>query len=290
MSMAQEIELPIFPPDLEREIFETSALLHPVSIPKLMLVACRARDCPLCGIYAFSIKEFRVALDPYPLFTWDILLRAMRSKPASFFHSSVRNLCILDQDAPGSSAREFLSLCTGVTNLSIWGRSLPPTHYAHLRPHRLTSFAMDLNHIISPTHEFFSRLTHLEARNFPFPTEWPEFIDHLSRLPSLTHFSVYSTSQTDLQQVLDACSGLRVVILLYCREAPSISDRRFVALKGGSELAEWQMGAYTGEDYWSFGEEVIAKRPPGPVNEYRIFEYVSSIRNPGMRLREGDRL
>ncbi|KAK6995827.1 hypothetical protein R3P38DRAFT_3223330 [Favolaschia claudopus] len=286
--MSQQNEFPLLPLEIEREIFETCAVRRPISIPTLMLVAWpMARERMVCLflhvcwakysserrieyrveplLFRTIAVGFSVSLEPYPIFTWKALLSAVRSKPASFFHTAVRNLCVLD-DSLYASTEEVFAACTGVANFSLWS-DLPPTQFAHLRPTRLTSTVAKLFPLLPPTHNFFSWLTHLEVRHNSLPPEAP---GDLKLLPALTHLAVYDFRTEDIQELFDVCTRLQVLVALFQRTAPTIHDRRFVAMVNGGQLADWQMAAYLGEDYWTLAEQIVARRPPGPVNDSLI--------------------
>ncbi|KAJ7705402.1 hypothetical protein B0H17DRAFT_1037849 [Mycena rosella] len=73
---------PIFPPELEREIFEAAALMHPNSIPSLS---------HRVHIWIEPFLYIVIRIDIVPMA--DAVRR--ETKPASFFQESVRHLCSL---------------------------------------------------------------------------------------------------------------------------------------------------------------------------------------------------
>ncbi|KAJ7443899.1 hypothetical protein B0H11DRAFT_452304 [Mycena galericulata] len=82
------------PPELERQIFEISALSRPRAIPRLMLAAWRVKEWVEPLLYRTIVLKYGPRADHYPAFTVDILLTSIRSKPA-FFRDAVRNLLFL---------------------------------------------------------------------------------------------------------------------------------------------------------------------------------------------------
>ncbi|KAJ7664499.1 hypothetical protein DFH06DRAFT_1324050 [Mycena polygramma] len=75
----------VFPPELEREAFETTALLYPGEIPTLLRVA----RCVLGWIEPLLYRVIHLASNDEP--TARALLHAMSTKPPSFFRT-VRHL------------------------------------------------------------------------------------------------------------------------------------------------------------------------------------------------------
>ncbi|KAJ7758123.1 hypothetical protein DFH07DRAFT_1024917 [Mycena maculata] len=78
---------PIFPPELEREIVETTAVLHPLTMPTPASGALRSH-LPLLSRVLMVAEGFDLV--HRPMDDDDVLaLRAMRVKPASFFAENV---------------------------------------------------------------------------------------------------------------------------------------------------------------------------------------------------------
>ncbi|KAJ7461189.1 hypothetical protein FB451DRAFT_1405047 [Mycena latifolia] len=97
-----ESSLPALPLDLERHIFEITALSRPVLIPRLMLVAWRVKEWaePLLYRTITTSDASRIVHDEnYPLLTSAAMLLALEKKPATFFRDAVRNLYLIVADA-----------------------------------------------------------------------------------------------------------------------------------------------------------------------------------------------
>ncbi|KAJ7691867.1 hypothetical protein B0H14DRAFT_3906143, partial [Mycena olivaceomarginata] len=74
---------PAFPPELERELFETAALVHPATIPALLRVAKRV----LLWIEPYLYRVIRMHRDNRAMVT--AVLEAMKSKTQEFFRQAV---------------------------------------------------------------------------------------------------------------------------------------------------------------------------------------------------------
>ncbi|KAJ7088124.1 hypothetical protein C8R44DRAFT_819515 [Mycena epipterygia] len=271
--------LPAFPPDLERQIFEISALLRPVGIPKLMLVAWRVKDWVEPLLYRIVAIDRVRWLPMLPAFTTGkFLSSAIKSKP-SFFGRAVRHLMVAGGDTP--SYEYILSICRGVEDLWINYdlteiiSVIEPLRLKHLHAH-----ALPFLRTLTPIHAFFSQITHLELMDTREDLEtWSE----LYLIPQLTHLSFNDNAFAPLcGELLDTCKSLAVLVFQGSQRNPSplaglSHDFRFVAMRCFYYHLDWQMGAYAGMDYWSRAESFIAKRRSGEVDaqQYEIFEDLS---------------
>ncbi|KAJ6556180.1 hypothetical protein B0H19DRAFT_140188 [Mycena capillaripes] len=269
--------------DLERYIFEICALSRPVLVPKLMLIAWRVKEVePL--LYRTIAVQFPTTIDGYPIFTWDVLMSAIHSKPASFFHRSVRNVCLfLYNDATlVANAQNLLSVCTGTENLAIFigiDRLVPLI--ASLPLKRLYTHGKALFRDLPVTHPLFTHITHLGLGNATWLTQ--EHIRRFTLMPRLTHLSFSDISDLGIAPCLDllqTCRSLSVLIVhinggieASQQSFPALArDPRFVVMRNAFYVPDWQMGALVGTDYWTRAEDFIAQRRSGEVNalQYEI--------------------
>ncbi|KAJ7488998.1 hypothetical protein FB451DRAFT_1223457 [Mycena latifolia] len=160
-----EASSPLFPSDLEREIFETAAELYPETIynPSLLLVAKRVYE------WIERIKFRAVTSDAFsPACPLRLLQKAIRlnNKPAKFFHDRVRHLFI-------SASREdelqtILSACTGLRSLVLGGWA-GPSILPSLAGVQLRRLSISLDKLydgiddIDLSHPAFTFVTHLES-------------------------------------------------------------------------------------------------------------------------------
>ncbi|KAJ7168472.1 hypothetical protein C8R46DRAFT_1091741 [Mycena filopes] len=297
---------PIFPAELEREIFELAALFRPTTIPDLMLVASYVKNWVEPFLYRTIVFEHPI--DGYPAFDPYILIRAIQSKPAAFFRNYVRHLNLRDSSYPMTreEAHFIISACTGVENLIVTDSDasiLSEDFLRNLRP--LKRLSIGLQRLFHPSvaffrphlgpapidfnHRVFSQLTHLEISdllNFD-TTQWVE----LAILPALTHLSFHHGTIVPLFKLLldTPTTSLEVLVLLTpsaptwetqggLRDTPLVQDARFVAMSCLDRHRDWQMGAHSGDDYWSRAEEFVAQRRAGRVDRGSS-SFPSNVRN-----------
>lgn len=221
---------------------------------------------------------------------------AVKTKPATFFHESVRNLSLSVSDPAKEDIEAVLSVCTGVENLSIVILNGQLRFMAPLAP-LLTRLA--LKHLYIDARSIFrdlpglascfSGITHLELRGPPagLPSRGNQRLpaSHndagmwfaLSLFPNLTHLSFNSAGFLPISlHLLGTCKALSVLVSLACTQegGPDYKlclralsrDVRFVAMQCVLNLKDWQMGVYAGKDYWRCAEDFIAKRRAGVVD------------------------
>ncbi|KAJ7905195.1 hypothetical protein B0H13DRAFT_2508677 [Mycena leptocephala] len=107
-----------FPLELEQEIFETTAVRHPETIPTLLRVCHRVH---------IWIEPFLYRVLYFDNFNWDEpFLIAADSKPLVFLQIAVRHALIFDSTS-GVTPRfhKLLLECTGIVNLAFDGTLLP---------------------------------------------------------------------------------------------------------------------------------------------------------------------
>ncbi|KAJ7930882.1 hypothetical protein B0H13DRAFT_2530801 [Mycena leptocephala] len=265
---------PILPLELEREIFEICAISRPVSIPNLMLVAQRVKEWTEPLLFRTVIigpDQFSKG-SSFPICTPDTLVSAIRTKPPSFFHNAVRNLLFYNSHRPQIMAT-ILSAHTGVENLWLLfiGDACMPLIAAYTLKHLHTASYEALFRAFPPaTHQFFSRLTHLELRGPPDDTNVTSAA--ITALPQLTHLSFTAPSFILVcPQLLQSSPHLRV---LACRNKPEADslvqssapqlaqDVRFVTVLMHRRrwVNDWHQSTQHGTDFWTRAERFIAKR------------------------------
>ncbi|KAJ7620364.1 hypothetical protein FB45DRAFT_150193 [Roridomyces roridus] len=270
----QSADGPIFPPEIERHIFEICALGRPVVVPRLILVAWRVKQWIEPLLYrTIVLGPEHSPTDGYPTFTPEALLSAIHTKPPGFIATAVRNLGIYDSTTAGYE--EILAACTGVTNLRIL--SFDTAFSAHI-PSTLTElYVYDFPH--QSAHSLFSQLTHLDVMGYSVPElDLDTFCSSVALLPSVTHVSFSDPFYAPiLHRLLRACP--KIEVLFYCDgeedplpEKESLAeDPRFVVICF-SDLttwdwdADWHLGVHCGRDYWYRAERFIQKRRRGEVD------------------------
>ncbi|KAJ6578008.1 hypothetical protein B0H19DRAFT_1122092 [Mycena capillaripes] len=282
------------PVELQREIFEIAAQDHPRSIPRLILVAQCVKSwvepflyrtiitsLPDPGLYANT----RNALSIHPIIYMITLRLILQQKPPSFFRDSVRNLYLAGPDLEDSKL--VLSSCREVENLwlnskfTILPDLLPLVEdlplkrfYGHICP---LFGSYDSPEKIDFTHRLFSHITHLSLFDNPRAAD-PEIWCKVILIPHLTHLSFLSSRFHAIWlRVLQQCPSLRLLVgIAMISELPHADelkkDPRFVLMYCREIIRDWQIGAYTGVDYWSRAEEFAAKRRSGEIDahQYRL--------------------
>ncbi|KAJ7446006.1 hypothetical protein B0H11DRAFT_2290741 [Mycena galericulata] len=199
---------PFLPPELEREIFELSAYLHPESAPKLLLVAPRV----LTWIEPLIYRVICIEEDNAPV------LHALRFKPPQFLDKNVQHL-LLDS-VTDDAVEEILSACTRIRSLKL---------------------AIDLDSLFGGTDlvdfslPLFTTITHLDMFGVlsEFIGPWP----NLALLPALTHLAILARTPFDVKiQVLRNCPRVEVLVSMHTRpesveELTFAEDARFAQME-----------------------------------------------------------
>ncbi|KAJ6534457.1 hypothetical protein DFH09DRAFT_1369819 [Mycena vulgaris] len=281
---------PTLPPELERAIFEICALSHPPSTATLMLVAWRVNlwvEPLLYRTLALSQYVMKIVQGHHTLEN-ETIIRLLSSRPTSFFENSVRNLLMRDMKEDLEEA--ILRACSKIQNFWIVS-DCTGDHYpliGNLPLKRLHCSIEDLFFSTQPdfTLPLFSQITHLEL------IDYPEVIDvkmwsGIAFIPNLTHLYFSSIGFIRLWfSLLDTCKSLRVLVWLSPngefvaddQDGEALArDTRFVVMRCGEYVKDWQTGAYTGSDYWTRAEDFIAKRRSGEIDvlQYAIEEDAS---------------
>ncbi|KAJ6550053.1 hypothetical protein B0H19DRAFT_1264916 [Mycena capillaripes] len=289
LQCSQPVSDPKLPPEVERIIFEIAALLCPIHIPKLILIAWRVKEWVellLYRVVQFMPRQMDGAPPPQirlPAFTSQILLKKIAARP-QFIDSSVRHLFI-----GGVVVRSpaILMACTGVTNLVMENAT-----YAHLAAlgslKCLRRLVVDVQMLfkdrpMDSKHPVFRHMTHLEllddyrSNDHHRPPRTRALCALLARIHHLAHVAFNTIPvQPDLLDALLA--GLRANARLECivllSPDPGVIDRarsladdsRFVCLERADYRASWLRGTGYGEGDWDLADAFIAARRAGRVD------------------------
>ncbi|KAJ6451771.1 hypothetical protein C8R45DRAFT_88467 [Mycena sanguinolenta] len=279
-------EIPRLPPELEREILETTAHLYPDTIPQILRVARRCRSWIEPMLYE------RVSIPGLQEKSGNALaiLRALstprHSKSVAFFSSAVRHLYLFAVDytffvSPSPSRRwsnaeldKVLRACAGVRTLLLIGGLTKPAvlpMLADMRPRRLALITDLLSVHLDLALPFFRDITHLllgdhGRRGGVIEADWAQ-LHNLTTLPSLTHLALSScTAPTVVRALLAQCAELRGLIVCFTYESlvadfKEIRDHRLVFMtQTYSPVEDWELGTRGGRDLWMRADEVILCR------------------------------
>ncbi|KAJ7628269.1 hypothetical protein DFH06DRAFT_1338714 [Mycena polygramma] len=265
---------PVLPPELEREIFKTAAVMYPGKIPTLLLVARRV----LVWIEPLIYSVIRIA-DENPSIC-HALLSAMASKPPMFFHC-VRHIILEWQSETFSQddAQRLLKLSTGVESFGCnyaWADASILPILGELRIQLLSITPQDLFGAAVPDlgHALFQSVTHLDIRGSEGISEW---LGGVSKLPLLTHLCFDSDLREEfLLSVLEDCPGLTVLLVLsYYPPAPltfQIRDVRFVLGRCDEDYwTEWEASVKGLGGFWSEAEDFVTRRRNGGIEATRYW-------------------
>ncbi|KAJ6533410.1 hypothetical protein DFH09DRAFT_1181360 [Mycena vulgaris] len=274
---------PALPVELEREIFETTALMHPRTIFVLLRVARRTH----VWIEPLVYRVVRIGGAPPHSGMTRALLQGLNSesKPASVFQHTVRHLLI--QRGPCSPAEvvQVLDACSGIVDLVMDGLIPSSAMLSPLAKMRLRQLSVYLERLfggpgaIDPTHALFTSLTHL--RLFPVRLggqRAQQVCAHLPRLPALTHLCLHLAGDVNwdpLQMLLADCPRLEILVTL-CRptrgdsvraqtQNPPVRDVRLVMGEYKNRWADWEAGARGFPDLWSRAEDFVARKRSGAI-------------------------
>ncbi|KAJ7480230.1 hypothetical protein B0H11DRAFT_2025346 [Mycena galericulata] len=270
--MDQTME-PRLPHDLEREIFETTALIHPNMIPTLLRVARRV----LIWVEPMLYRVIKISRGrPY-----EDLANAVLAKPPDFLRDAVRHL-FLDSAAQWSQedALKILPLCTGLVSLLPLRRFSNPTlipTLAGMRLRRLSTSLVDLfggRDAVDIHHPMFSALTHIDI--FDDIGDVPKIYTHMSALPSLTHLCLNNEIPWDiLRLLLSDCRHLQVLVNMWAylradrawalAQKPPLTDHRFVVTLYRDYWEDWDAGAHGETDFWALAEIFVARKQRGEI-------------------------
>ncbi|KAJ7239499.1 hypothetical protein C8J57DRAFT_1478395 [Mycena rebaudengoi] len=270
---------PIFPPDLEREIFEMTATEHPKTMTSLVLVAHRVLQWiePLLYrtlVLTHKSRQHRV---------YALMLAAQRT-PAKFTKYTQNLFLWHEQNSPNDKcAMLLMSLCNGISRLSLFDSK--PAMLPALDNMRVNRLAVSLASLFGNPSDpcqigigrpLFQAVTHLEVWDTSELAVGAPF----AQLPALTHLCVTQQRGCVIQQrgdlqlflsILKKCEKLHVLIDGYWFQVEFkqvlVDDPRLVLMTHflGEYVAEWEVGIKGGQDFWARAEKFIAKKKRGEI-------------------------
>ncbi|KAF7366157.1 Tyrosinase central domain-containing protein [Mycena venus] len=270
---------PLFPPEIEREIFETTALVHSGTIFALLRVARRV----LIWIEPLLYRVIRVGHENSSMVR--ALVDALASKPPEFVHHAVRHLGLDSIYSPctASEGRQLLALCKGLVNFGSTNGFTDPLLLPLLAEMHVQRLALNLVDLFGATpidlaHPLFRSVTHFDIFGFDGIVE---VLPDVPLLPALTHLCVNShISRQMLLNVLVDCPRLRLLLVQWhSQERDSYDlarahheyDARFVIGLYGDYWAEWEAGARGLPDQWTQGDDFIARKRNGEIEATRYW-------------------
>ncbi|KAJ7744023.1 hypothetical protein DFH07DRAFT_1063448 [Mycena maculata] len=279
---------PTLPRELERSIFEVSALSRPTTIPNLMLVAQRVKVWVEPFLYHGIILSDMDPVSGFPIFSLDVVLRAIDQKPPEFLKYAVKHL-FLDvyrrYDARQQTASYLdtvLKACTGITSL-VASTGLIDNLSTLASLDSLRRLTIDLREVFETNpqncfaHSLFRNITHLEIIEFP-----NDQFTGITLIPHLTHFAFNDAGLcATLRPAFHSCARLTCIILLCGVTAaktdvvmvvvqPLLEDGRFVIISQSNFREDWYRSVYMGNGYWALADAFLAARRAGKVDRGRF--------------------
>ncbi|KAJ7132620.1 hypothetical protein C8R46DRAFT_1140432 [Mycena filopes] len=271
----------VLPVELEREIFETAATDNPSCIPELLLVARRVH---------LWIEPLRYRVIPVNAQTEGLVKSILCSnKPPEFFRNAIRHLAFSAYTVTVKEAHQLLKLCPNIVSFAC-----RPAYTLGLLPiltaMNVRRLGVHLNCLfgfssadLTPssvdfTHPAFRSLTHLEMLN-NMEEDALEVLPHIPTLPALTHLLLnYEIPRDNILAVLAQCPRLQLLLVLWpfpmeyeAVQVLPVSDARFVTGKYGDYWAEWEEGARGFPDFWSRGDDFLARKRNGEIEAARYW-------------------
>ncbi|KAJ7705461.1 hypothetical protein B0H17DRAFT_669126 [Mycena rosella] len=265
---------PVFPAELEREIFETTALMHPKTIPVLLRVTRRVHIWIEPLLYrVIQLNRLKTAYG---------IRRAMQTNPARFFQDNVRHLLLSPIVFTEQECLALLSVCPKLVSFYAFGGVLTPAmlpilqDMAHVRrwSSRLSSLfgsvpAIDLSI------PFFRNITHIDI--FEAVADDTQTARGLAALPALTHVGLNNRTRAGVpRRLLNECIHLQVLANIWhvsnfvaarnVAASPPAIDVRFVVCTSGNHCDEWEVGARGGTDFWAAADAFVARKRRGEID------------------------
>ncbi|KAJ7132711.1 hypothetical protein C8R46DRAFT_655823 [Mycena filopes] len=268
-------DYPLFPLDLEREIFETTAELYPATRTTLLRVARRV-------LVWIEPLLYRVVCVKQRRHRYDAALPALLNKPAEFCRLAVRHLLL---DAPGEISHKLLKLCSSVTDLGLGGSfQLDPAVLPTLAEMRLQRLTVNIQALGGDmTHPSFSFLTHLTILAH-YSATLRLIVEQIPTLPALTHLTVFFDIPQDvIESILTSSPRLQQLMVLYLKHPAFASrydraktlqgcDPRFVIALYTQYWSTWAACAEgLGDDHWARGDAFLAQKRRGEIEAGRYW-------------------
>ncbi|KAJ7077646.1 hypothetical protein B0H15DRAFT_954937 [Mycena belliarum] len=271
--------LPALPPELEREVFETTALMYPGAIPTLLRVARRVFIWVEPLLYrVVRVSDQVVHSDSMAA----ALLSAARSAPPGGSLRGVRHLlCAESESWTLEDAKDVLKHCAELTDLSLITSSIPldatilPV-LEGLRIHRLAAHLAEMfsgTHSIDLSHPAFSSITHLDIGD----EVDDRLCSQIALMPALTHLMQNGkVPWVSMLMVFGQCQLLQVIIvnyqylakdaaIMWATQCPKHDARLVVAFYYNYE-DDWELGARDLPDIWSLATDFVARKRKGDIN------------------------
>ncbi|KAK7033754.1 hypothetical protein R3P38DRAFT_2914827 [Favolaschia claudopus] len=266
---------PVFPPELEREIFEIAAWDDRSLIPLLLRVCRRVHRWLEPLLYrVFTIDNSDLDSDPCML--------AFHSKPPNF----VRHVFVEYFSSLKDQTIDLLARYTNIISL-FWDGDLPTEILPILDAMKIQRMNLWVSENVAEWarlilhRPMLHSVTHLElypSDHDSEPIAW-EDCAYLASLPALTHLCLADNlCDILLDLILQYCSNLRVIIAAFWTLNPvfvgsaevfakdlTTNDLRVVVARVSDFSDNWDSGVWGGDDIWTRAERFVAKKLKGGI-------------------------
>ncbi|KAK7013025.1 tyrosinase central domain-containing protein [Favolaschia claudopus] len=276
---------PILPLELEREIFEHTALMFPHSIPSLLRVARHVYIWIEPLLYRIVRLEDDIGIA-------SALFDAVKNdRPPAFFHA-IHHLSVEATNAwLFEDIHSLMKRCTEIRNFACLSSfpdpSLLPILAGMRSLQRMSCSFLDLFggvQAVDLTHPALQSLTHLDL--FDMHSESQAFFGALSLLPALTHlclgqdyWNVFARDQ------LSIANWSRLELLLFQWSGSMMSRRkRYQAMQVGHVYdirlvlglytdywEEWELEARGGLKFWAEADDFVLRKRRGEIEATRFW-------------------
>ncbi|KAJ7834362.1 hypothetical protein B0H14DRAFT_3871403 [Mycena olivaceomarginata] len=275
---------PLFPQELEREIFEHTALMHRGTIPTLLRVARRV----LTWIEPLLYRVIRVGRG-HEHMVQALLNLSKGARTPHFLHKAVHHLAL--DHVSLDEGTEILRLCTGVINFACSTQLVDPSFVPILAELGVQRLALCLQALfggapINLTHSLFRSVTHLDILGV---VGVESALAEISALPALTHLCLDPAMPWDvLTKVLEDCPRLELLLVQWSiyneaqyisAQEPCLYDLRLVIGLYYGYWEEWEAEANGVLVYWAEADDFVARKRRGEIEatRYWIHQEVSRI-------------
>ncbi|KAJ7263470.1 hypothetical protein C8J57DRAFT_1470772 [Mycena rebaudengoi] len=272
----------ILPPELERAVFETAALLYHTQIPTLMLVAQRFHTWLQPILYRVLVSAGSKVISRrhrFPPIDDELL-----PERAALLQKHVRHLSIQYPYASTlADIHRLLAVFTALRGLACYCEMLDPSFIPYLDRIRPKLLCVDAENLFAGPpdfgHSLFSSITHFELLDDDISAYSDKSWKSLASLPSLTHlaFNYYSDVPMGLLNLLlEEHKRLQVLILIVVNKeilndtdnpvsALPTHDVRFVVAACSHYLEDWIRGAWGQADLWVRADNFVRQKRRGKV-------------------------
>ncbi|KAJ7100935.1 hypothetical protein B0H15DRAFT_1018204 [Mycena belliarum] len=280
---------PMFPPELERRIFETAASSYPGALPILLRVARRV----LIWIEPLLYRVVIFSRDNGHFERVSAFMSKRNSRPPEFFHAVREMILHRSGHWPLEVQRDVLARCTQLVGLCST-ISLGPTFLPVLGTMHLRQLSIPLGNLLDDqglAHPAFASITHIYIRDHPYETD--DICTQTPSMPALTHLSLNHARSADvIRMLLAECAKLEVLIVHFVfaaafaewAQAGPIDDERFVCMPHTHCSMDWHTAVVGLPHPWSRAEDFVAakrrKDVDGRLRDVDLREPMHLLRAP----------